>query len=61
LRRGAQAIAARSTRFPIVRGSDIDGHGWSAGNTLNPRQIMELEMERAFDGPTELVDYLDYQ
>ena len=31
-------------QFPIVRGSDVVGHGWSAGNTLNPRKIMELEV-----------------
>jgi hypothetical protein len=33
-----------STQFPIVRGSAIDGHGWSAGDTRNPSQIIELEM-----------------
>jgi len=30
--------------FPIVRGSAIDGHGWSAGDARNPLRIIELEM-----------------
>jgi hypothetical protein len=30
--------------FPIVRGSAIDGHGWSAGDTQNPFLIIELEV-----------------
>jgi hypothetical protein len=33
-----------STRFPIVRGSATDGLGWSAGDTRNPCEIIELEM-----------------
>jgi len=32
------------THFPIVRGSAIDAHGWSAGDTPNPFRIIELEM-----------------
>ena len=32
------------TRFPIVRGSAIDGPGWSAGDTRNPFRIIELEV-----------------
>jgi len=32
------------THFPIVRGSANDGRGWSAGDTRNPTQIMELDM-----------------
>ena len=32
------------THFPIVRGSAIDGHGWSAGDARNPFQFMELEV-----------------
>jgi hypothetical protein len=32
------------TRFPMVRGSAIDGPGWSADDTRNPCQIMELEV-----------------
>jgi len=32
------------TLVPIVRGSAIDGHGWSAGDTRNRMQIIELEM-----------------
>ena len=34
--------APPSTQFPIVRGSAIDGHGWSAGDARNPSQLMEL-------------------
>ena len=30
--------------FPTVRGSAIDAHSWSAGDTRNPFQIIELEM-----------------
>jgi hypothetical protein len=33
-----------STHFPIVRGSAIDGHGWSAGDARNPLQIIELSL-----------------
>ena len=32
------------THFPIVRGSAIDGHGWSAGDARNPLRIMKLEV-----------------
>jgi len=34
----------RPTRFPIVRGSAIDGHGWSAGDARDRMRIMELEV-----------------
>jgi len=37
-------LGAVSTRFPIVRGSAIDGHGWSAGDARNPLRIIELEV-----------------
>ena len=30
--------------FPIVRGSAIDGHGWSTGDARNPSEIIELKM-----------------
>jgi len=30
--------------FPTVRGSAIDGHGWSVGDAWNPSQIIELEV-----------------
>ncbi len=33
-----------STNFPIVRGSAIDGPGWSAGDVRNRRRIIELEV-----------------
>ena len=31
-------------QLPGVRGSAIDGHGWSAGAARNPLQIIELEV-----------------
>ena len=31
--------AAPPTHFPIVRGSAIDGHGWSAGDGKTPLRI----------------------
>jgi hypothetical protein len=34
----------RLTRSSMVRGTAIDGHGWSAGDARNPLRIMELEM-----------------
>ena len=30
--------------FPIVRGSAIDGHGWSAGDTRNRMKLKKLEV-----------------
>jgi len=32
----------RSAHFPIVRGSAIDGHGWSAGDTRKPIRFRKL-------------------
>ena len=37
-------VRRRPTKFPIVRGSAIDGHEWSAGDARNPFQIKKLEM-----------------
>ena len=34
----------RLAHFPIVRGSAIDGHGWSTGDARNPSEIIELKM-----------------
>jgi hypothetical protein len=34
----------KPTHIPIVRGSAIDGHGWSAGDARNPLPIIELEV-----------------
>jgi len=42
--RGTGPDGARTTHLPTVRGSAIDGHGWSAGDARNRMQIMELEV-----------------
>ena len=39
-RRCATSSVGPPTHFPIVRGSAIDGHGWSASGTRNPLRIM---------------------
>jgi hypothetical protein len=41
---GCRSGWRRPTHFPIVRGSAINGPGWSAGNARNPFQIIELEV-----------------
>jgi hypothetical protein len=41
---GCRGGAAPPTHFPIVRGSAINGPGWSAGDARNRIQIIELEV-----------------
>jgi hypothetical protein len=43
-RPGLRVQGTQPTHFPIVRGSRIDGHGWSAGDTRNPLRFKKLEM-----------------
>lgn len=42
--RGTGPDRARTTLLPIVRGTAIDGRGWSAGDPQNPLRIMGLEV-----------------
>jgi len=42
--RGTGPDTARTTLLPIVRGTAIDGRGWSAGDPQNPLRIMGLEV-----------------